>query len=147
MAFKDFEIRFVRALAYAPQNESSKSEYKSVDTNAFPDERSISTIFASDNGNAAGSGIIMNTNKSYCSTVTYEETGGMFYDHPEQFLVDRIATYGQSTKRKLIIEVRDDKVQGVTPGHRVTLDGSTFYPVSLSHKFRDDITTIILLEI
>lgn len=147
MAFKDFEIRFVRALAYAPQNESAKSEYKSVDTNAFPDERSISTIFASDNGNAAGSGIIMNTNKSYCSTVTYEETGGMFYDHPEQFLVDRIATYGQSTKRKLIIEVLDDKVQGVTPGHRVTLDGSTFYPVSLSHKFRDDITTIILLEI
>lgn len=147
MAFKDFEIRFVRALAYAPQNENERSMYVSVDTNAFSTERTVSTIFASDNGNAAGSGIIMNTNKSYCATVPYEEEGGMYYDHPEQFLVDRMATYGQRTKRKLTIDVRDDIVGDITPGHRLTLDGDTFYPVAIKRNLRDDISTLTLLEI
>jgi hypothetical protein len=35
----------------------------------------------------------------------------------------------------------------VTPKSKVTLDGPTSYPISISHEWRDDITTITLLEL
>lgn len=144
--FSTFEIKFLRAIAFAPLKDNNSKIYTGTIRN-FTDDVNVTTIFASDNGFSAGMGIIMNSDNSYCEKVKIEESGGEYNEHPEQYLAERISLFGATTRRKLVIEVRDDMVQGITPGHRVTLDGSTFYPVSLSHQFRDDITTIILLEI
>ena len=144
--FSSLGIQFLRATAYAPYSDQGSKRYTGT-VRGFTEDKAVSVIFASDNGFAAGLGIILNEDRSYCQTVKIEEEGGEYDEHPEQYLAERISLFGATTRRKLVIEVRDDVVSGITPGHRVTLDGSTFYPVSLSHKFRDDITTIILLEI
>jgi hypothetical protein len=147
VGFSDFEIKFLRAIAYAPYSDKSHSEYIGSPINTFPDDRSISTIFASDNGNAAGIGIILNSDNSYCQEVRISESGGEYNEHPERFLVDRIASYGASAKRKLVLDLLDSEIPNISPGDKVTIDGDTFCPVSISRQFRDDITTLTLLEI
>lgn len=147
VGFSDFEIKFLRAIAYAPYSDKSHSEYIGSPINTFPNDRDVSTIFASDNGNAAGIGIILNTDNSYCQQVRIGEDGGEYYERPERFLVDRIAHYGAYTRRKLVLELNDNEISAISPQDKVTIDGDTFCPISITRRFRDDKTTLTLLEL
>ena len=143
--FSTLDVKFLRETAYAPYKDKSSATYTST-TNDFVETKSVNTIFASDGGFAAGVGIIMNDDNSYCATVPITESGGSYDDHPEQYLVDRMATYGRRTRRKLILELNTNAITRITPGHQVIIDGDTFYPVSISRNYRDDKTMLILME-
>ena len=76
--------------------------------------------------------------------VTY---GGGSSEIPEQHLADRIVGYWATAKRKIECELRLNVVGNVYPSYKVTMDGSTLYPISISHDWRDDIMRLNLMEV
>jgi hypothetical protein len=73
-------------------------------------------------------------------------------EHPEQHLADRVTAYGATAKRRLKVDLRNDNYMGVwmadiSPQIFLQIDGTKTYPISISHNWRDDITTIISLQI
>jgi hypothetical protein len=139
-------VKFLRELSYAPYQERSTATYTGT-TRAFTEDKTVSVIFASDNGFAAGIGIIMNEDNSYCDVVAIDETGGTYYDHPEQYLADRMSSYGATIRKKLVVDVWDEAVTGLTPGHKVIVDGVVYYPVAIERAPREDKTRLTLLEV
>ena len=88
----------------------------------------------------------MNIDGSYLIGADF---GGTDPERPEQHLANRVTSYWASSKRGASTEMRSDsqKVSGITPRHKVTLDGTTFYPISISHNWRDDVTALNLIEL
>lgn len=124
--------------------------YKADASNEFTGEPTVDLIFASDNNNQFGSGIIMNADGSYCQTLTYSDGNTA---HPEQHTVDRMAAFGSSVRRCISTDLLTHNgsgttaADGITAQHKVTLDGDTFHPISIKRKWRDDIVRLTLLEI
>lgn len=144
--FTSLGVKFLRALSYAPYQERSTATYTGT-TRAFTEDKTVSVIFASDNGFAAGLGIIMNEDNSYCAVVAIDESGGSYYDHPEQYLADRMSNYGATIRKKLVVDVWDEAVTGLTPEYKVVVDGVTYYPVAIERAPREDKTRLTLLEV
>lgn len=145
--FKSMKIDFLRAIYASPRRDVGENEYTGATESIFADSVDVSTIFATDNGNAAGYGIIMNPDGSYCTAVEIHQAGGQYSDHIEQYVADRIASYGSTLRRKVSGEYRMDVVGGVTPHHLLTLAGKSYYPVSISHEWREDKVNITMLEV
>lgn len=124
-------------------------KYKATNGNAIDDEYSVDNIFASENVMKPGYGIVINSNGGYVTTVNYGESA----EHPEQHLADRIANYWASSKRKIEASMlthdgnSSTTAAEVTPMHLVTIDGTTLYPIAFSHKWRDDVVDITLMEV
>lgn len=144
--FQNLKLEFLRANDAAPLKDVDENKYTGTYTSAFEQEYTVDTIFASDNGNAAGVGIIMNEDNSYCSEVAYTEGSGGFYAHPEQHTADVISAYGVRTRRKIVGNFLSSAVSGINPRCKCTLDDLTYYPVSISHDWREDVTTLTLAE-
>ena len=68
-------------------------------------------------------------------------------EHPEQHLANRVTSYWATSKRMLELELRTDAVSEITPQNTVSVEGTDFYPISIGHNWRDDVTTIKMLEI
>lgn len=138
-------IDLLRKLSYANNSERSTNIYEEETGTVFNGSAEVSTIIASDNGNATGIGIIMNQDGSYCSGVHYSYSAGSETKHPEQHLVERMAERGASVKLKETIEVRSNLIN-ITP----ITDCETFhmsgYPIAISHNWCDDIAKVIILE-
>lgn len=144
--FTNLEIKFIRELAVAPLQDLSSKEYHSTN-NSFSEEVNVSTIFASDSGFAAGLGIIRNNDDSYCQEVDITEEDRTSSDHPEQYLADRIASFGNRIRRKLVVELDTSEIPAISPKHKVTIDSSTFFPAAISRDYAQDVTKLLLLEI
>jgi hypothetical protein len=145
--FKDLKIDFLRSISASARRDVSENVYTGATKSIFLDDVDVSTIFATDNNNAAGYGIIMNPDGSYCPAVDIYQAGGHYSDHIEQYVADRIASYGSTLRRKVSGEYRMDVVGGVTPHHLLTLAGKSYYPVSISHEWREDKINITMLEV
>ena len=100
-------------------------------------------IYAADNDMEFGYGVILNPNGSQIGKQSY----GTNQEWPEQHLANRVAAYWSTAKRKLQLELRTDLVPVITPRNTVTVDGTTFYPISIGNDFWNDITMLTLLEI
>jgi hypothetical protein len=143
----DFQIRFVRRKSDNDFSSDSTNEYKSENGSDFYGTREDSVIFASDNNNAFGYGIIMNIDDTYCQELTYTYSNDDSQEHPEQHFVNRVTAFGNSVKRLLTLDLISINTTNITPWTKCLLGGKYYYPMSFKRNWRDDITTVQLIEI
>lgn len=127
------------------------------------DEWTGDTMFASDNYCKFGPGVVVNPDKTYfigwnylthnnAATVPAKQPG---YNpivlaspsQPEQHLVNRIVNYWSKSRRKIECDLQSNLLPVVTPRHKVTIDGSTMYPVCISQNWRDDVMRLIMYDV
>jgi hypothetical protein len=95
-----------------------------------------------------GYGLLMNPDGSYMASVPY----GNSNEQPEQHLANRVTTYWLQAKRMLSPDliananISSGTVMDISPRHKVTMDGTTFHPIAITHDWRDDVVSLILLE-
>ena len=120
-------------------------EYISKNNSVVNDEWNADCIYASDNNMEYGYGLILNPDGTFCQTVPYNGT----QKHPEQQLADRVTSYWKQSRRKVSVEMITSagNVAQVNPQKKVTLDGTTFYPIAISRDWRDDVTELTMLEL
>jgi hypothetical protein len=71
------------------------------------------------------------------------------YARPEQHFADRIADYWAQSKRCVTTDLRTEVVeQGapITPLSHLVLDSTHFRTLAVSHQWRDDVTTIKMIQ-
>ena len=145
----DLKVTFLRRNGSNAHDERSTNKYTAAGASNFADETSVSTIFASDNQNSMGDGLVMNEDGSLLSTLTF----GSVTAHPEQHLANRMADYGSGIRRVFELELRDSLLRniissGVSPQCKVIeYGGVSTYPVAVSHDFRDDRVRLKLMEL
>ena len=132
------------------EDRKSAMDYMAGNGNGSGENWNADCIYASDNNMKYGYGLVMNADGTYMATARYgHDISGEGHDsdeHPEQHLADRVAAFWQSSKRQLTVDLRTDAIPAITPQHRVTMDRWKFNPVSLSQQWRDDVTTLTLLQ-
>lgn len=121
----------------------TEHEYTATNQNQCQEEWNADCIFASDNNMKFGHGLLMLPNGNYLSTLSY---GSGAAEHPEQHLANRVASFWTQNKRMIIAELRTNTIADITPQHKVTLDGTICHPIAISRNWRDDITTLNLLQ-
>lgn len=143
----DFKIGFVRN---CEEDELNNKEY-TADGGAFPEDTTLDTIFTTDKTNVvnsktfrcqAGYGLVYNGN-IVADTIPF----GTTQLKPEQHTADLIAAYGATTRQSLSIDLWSNLTSGVGPGYRLSLEGANYYPVSVSRRWRDDVTTLKIMEL
>lgn len=136
-------LEFLRSTSVPNYNERDENRY-TASSGKFLDNVSVETIFASDNGNAAGRGIVLYNDGRYLTTVPYGT--GSTLQHPEQRLANRMATmHGAKTHSVLLLDMLDGPT--FTPSTMVTDNGKTYATVSISKNVEEDENNIILVEI
>lgn len=161
---KDFRMEFCKNCRYVKQqfpnsgwNKLTKKEikepkYTSHNANAIEEDFSVDSIFASENVSEPGYGIVLNPDGSYFTTMSYGEPIAVI-EHPEKHLVKRVTNYWSSSKRKIeasLLSHNDTAAtaaSAVTPGHLVTIDGTTLHPVAISKKWRDEEINMVMMEV
>lgn len=144
------EFSFVRRKVDSLPNTDDKNTYEVKGNAAFQEDVNLTTIFATNNNNERGLGIITDQQGYYLSTLDYTTGSTTTAKHPEQHLVDRIASYGGDTKKVLTLNTRNATAlpYSWTPDSKVTdTDSRQYTPVSISHDWADDVTNYTLLEI
>lgn len=120
---------------------------------AFPEKVTVDTIFCTDktktiSGKSCkcqlGYGMLF-SDTGVVDTIAF---GSGVTQKPEQRMANLIAAYGQQVKRSVSLNLRTDLIGSVTPANTCSFDGSTsgFYPIAINHSWRDDITTLKLMQ-
>ena len=152
---KDFRIEFKRkngvTLLELPSNYNITDldrpdtlEYNASNQNNVRQEWNADCIYATNNSCKFSAGVIVNTDGTYCATVSY---GANSTARPEQHLANRVTTYWASAKRKIETELRSNVIGDISPQHKVTLDYTTSHPVSICREWRDDVTKLTLIQL
>lgn len=121
--------------------------YTAKNGNRTSDEYSEGNIFATDNKMKPSTAILLNTNGSYLRSVTY----GSSAEVPEQHKANRIASFWASSKRKIECELLTTGMGGavgqISPRFKITIDGTTLYPLAISRDWRDDVLRVMSVEV
>ena len=126
------------------QTKPCSTEYVDGNQQKISNEWNADLIYASQNNLAIGYGLVVNNSDwSFMETAQY---GQNTYAHPEQRLATRVANYWASAKRKLRTDLRANVIPSITPQHKVTLDQTPSYPISISRDWWNDIVQLTLLE-
>ena len=141
---KGLQFGFARINTSAPNNSRTKNEYTQTNNSQFPEEKSVELIYASDDGNAPGYGIIFDHNGGYTSLVQYSGQSSSNYEHPEQHLANRMASFFSTKRHKTSVELDTDRLGNVTPGD---MSANSQYPIAISHEWRDDVTQLTLIDL
>ena len=145
---KSLKMSFARNTNYEEASDSDSNKYTAESNTIFTDTREETVIFATDQNNKLGYGIIMNPDNTYCTNVHYSDSQGTTEARPEQRLADRLAAFGNKVRFKISSKLRYEKTGDITPGHTVTeYYGDPTYPLSISHEWRDDRIDVDLIEI
>lgn len=118
-------------------------EYTAENNNTVNEPYNVDCIYASDNNMKYGYGLILNGTSSYMGKAPYGNTT----QYPEQHLANRISAFWSHSKRKIGTELRTNAIGAISPVYKVTIDGTTMYPVAISHDWADDITQLTLIEL
>jgi hypothetical protein len=95
-----------------------------------------------------GYGLLMNPDGSYMDNVPY----GNNSEQPEQHLANRVTAYWAQAKRMLSPDliananISSGTVMDISPRHKVTIAGTVCHPIAIDHNWRDDVVSLILLE-
>jgi hypothetical protein len=143
---QDFEIGFVRR-----QQDSEANDLNYTATGgAFPEEVTVDSIFCTDKSKTEGDntmrcemgyGLLM-SNTAVIDTIPYKSS----YQKPEQHNANLIASYGSTIRQVLTLQLWNSRV-AASPKTIITLEGSRYFPVSISHNWRDGISEVKLMEI
>ena len=143
----DFKIGFVRN---GEEDDLNDKEYTANGGN-FPDDVNVDTIFSSDKTNTvnaktfrcqAGYGLVYSGNV-VADTIPFGST----QLKPEQHVADLIASYGTTIRRSLQIDLWTNLTSSLGPDYKVSLESADFYPVAISHRWRDNITTLKIMQL
>jgi hypothetical protein len=147
----DFKIGFVRGTI--EDTEHRGNEYV-VKGGRFSNNVNVDLIFASDvtYGPAnyerhmpAGVGYILNnSDEKPAATVVSVDNQDVI---PEEELAQVIAKYGEKTHRLIEVNLWSDIVGNVEPTAMSTGLETGMFPIAISHDWRDDITTITMIEL
>ena len=152
---KDFVFEFTRnpgVVKHGSANYSTYCEdierptrfgYESRNQNSVRNEWNADVIYATENACKFCYGEIINPDGSFVQNVGYGNTDA----RPEQHLANRVTDYWQTSKRKLEVELRTNEIADITPRYKVTIDGTTGYPITISRNWRDDVTQLTILEL
>ena len=144
----NFSVQFKRktySWLFTNQTRADNREYISTTPNKVNAELDVDCIYASENELEFGYGVLMNADGTWMTGYAYN--GAAEETHPEQYLANRVTTYWATSKRRMRPDLRSDSIGTITPKHKVTLDSTTCYPIAISREWRDDITTLTLLEL
>ena len=125
------------------KNRPTSFSYTSNNQNSVRNEWNADCIYATENACKFCYGEIFDPSGALITSVPY--AGGQ--ERPEQHLADRVTTYWQTSKRRIATELRANVVPDITPRHKVVLDGTTAYPISISRQWRDDVLQLTVLEL
>ena len=117
--------------------------YKATNGNSVRSEWNADCIYATENACKFCYGEIFNADGSLITAVPF----GSNDERPEQHLANRVVNYWATSKRRLEVELRTNAVADITPKYKTTIDGTTGYPIAISHDWRDDITKLTILEL
>lgn len=122
-------------------------EYKSTNGNNVREDFNADCIYASDNNMNFGYGVLLNADGSRMGALSHN--GSSTLQFHEQHVADRVTAFWATAKRRLAVEVLSNgaNVSSVSPGTRVSLDGTTLFPIAFGHEWRDDVTLLTLLEL
>ncbi len=143
----DFKIGFVRN---GEEDDLNDKEY-TANGGSFPDDVNVDTIFSSDKTNTvnaktfrcqAGYGLVYSGN-IVANTIPF----GTTQLKPEQHVADLIAAYGSTIRRSLQIDLWTNLTNSIGPDYKVSLESADFYPVAISHRWRDNITTLKIMQL
>ena len=145
----DFEITFnwpdVPYRYTDPDRHESRS-YTATNDSMVKGEWDGSSIFATENYCEWGPGVVLNPEGTLFTGWNYpHHTAGT--TPPEQHLADRVAQFWSQSRRMISCELRHDLLPELTPRHLLTIDGTTLYPFSISHNWRDDVVITKSIEI
>ena len=143
---QDFEIGFVRR-----QQDSEANDLNYTATGgAFPEEVTVDSIFCTDKSKTEGNntmrcemgyGLLM-SNTAVIDTIPYKSS----YQKPEQHNANMIAAYGSTIRQVLTFQLWNSRV-AASPKSVITLGGQRYFPVSISHNWRDGLSTIKMMAI
>lgn len=146
----DFEIGFVRGTIEDTKHRGNEFV---VNAGAFREEYNVDLIFASDmvygpqnyqRHMPAGLGYLLdNTTEKPLATVSSMAGSSVI---PEEELARIISVYGSTTHRLVQMSLWTDGVGEVTP-EKMSTGLESMFPMAIDHNWRDDITTITLIEI
>lgn len=143
----DFKIGFVRN---GEEDDLNDKEY-TANGGSFPEDVNVDTIFSSDKTNTvnaktfrcqAGYGLVYSGN-IVANTIPF----GTTQLKPEQHVADLIAAYGSTIRRSLQIDLWTNLTNSLGPDYKVSLESADFYPISISHRWRDNITTLKIMQL
>ena len=121
----------------------SEREYTSSGNGQTHDEWNADCIYASDNDMEYGYGLLMKPNGEYMQKVPYGNTT----EWAEQHLANRVTTYWQKTRRMMTANVAYQYAAALMPINKVSLDGTTCQPVSISYDYWNDNIEMKLIEL
>jgi hypothetical protein len=147
----DFKIELVyrtdtNRLTRADENRNDRYDYTASTEGIERNDWDSDLIYASapkSSYMAFGVGVVINENGSRLEKATYGENEEI----PEQNLANRVAAYWGTSKRKITAELNTAVIPDITPRNTLTLDGTTCHPISISHDWWNDKTTLTLLEL
>ena len=133
-----------------PVDVKNNHTYKATNNNQnVREDCSIDCIFGSENDMSYGFGLLINPDDSYMVSAPYNGVAG----RPEQHIVNRIANYWATSKRKIECELLAHDglaatvANGINPRNKASIDGSTMFPISISRDWRDDVVRLSLMEV
>lgn len=139
-------LDFYRGSSMLDWSENDQNEYKRENTSLFTDEIDIQHIMTCDNNNAPGRGLLLTPTRTFTSSFPYTASGGGSQELPGQHLADAVGSFYNQTRRMLELDLKRSTYE-LTPGHKVTYDGKTYYPISITNDWGEDITTVKLIEL
>ena len=149
---QDFEIGFVRR----QQDDEANDLNYSATGGAFPDEITVDTIFSTDKHKTdsdstirceMGYGLLF-SDSAVVDTIPGYRSGQSTYTSrkPEQHNADVIAAYGSQIRQVMTFDLWQSRV-AASPSAIVTFESKRYFPVSVSHHWRDGIQSVKLMQI
>lgn len=162
----EFSIRFQRTdelWRYSDPDRYDAHEYTAKNDQMLNSEWSGSTMFATEDYSKFGPGVVTNPDLSYFKGWDYEnhEDANIIdiplpvYQpivlntptQPEQHLVNRIVKFWSQSRRMIECELQQQLLPVITPFCKVVVDGTTLYPYTINHDYRNDVVKLINVEI
>jgi hypothetical protein len=122
---------------------SNTREYQSSNANNGRNEWNADCIYATNNDMSFGYGVLINKDGSYMWHAQFNGVSQI----PEQHLANRVVNYWATSKRRMEVELRSNQIADITPQYKVTLDGTTGYPIAITRDYWNDITTLTIIEL
>ena len=145
----NLEIGFVRV----GEDDAINDKSYMANGGLFPDETTIDTIFTTDKTEVVSGGKTIHCELGYgmlfgdngiVDTILF---GDGTQKKPEQHYANVIASFMSTSRRILTLSLKTSVIGNtVGPRHTVTHDGHTFIPIAVDHSWRDDITTLTLIQ-
>ena len=143
---QDFEIGFVRR----QQDEEANDLNYTATGGVFPDEINVDSIFCTDKWKTEGNNTIrcemgyglLFSNTSVIDTIPYKNG----YQKPEQHNANMIAAYGSTIRQVFTFQLWNSRV-AASPKSVITLGSKQYFPVAITHHWRDGIVEVKLMEI